>query len=511
MARRRTSARHASRHTGEQWQRGAQYRNPQRYRIRHGPWRGLQFSGNLAPSGSPGDNRAAGGRDTLVGLANAWLYQGQITPIKRLTDAGTIHANFDDVAGIHNIGDTALIVGDDGTDIAVMAISDGGVDGTFKTVAGTNYGNSCATRWGDFLYIGGDAAGAPLTKYTISTEAFATVGSITGSMDALHVVDNNLVRFESSGKVVTVYHSVDGSPEDFTSTGSGSSVRHEVIGPVRGSALLGNRVLFAGERGAEFMVPTGTLPAFRFESVPAIEGILCSTPNGLAQYRGNLYFVGLDGYLRAYDQGTHKLHVGPFVSKESRTEVDGVYYSVMFNSVVVSTGTFLYLFDPNTLEEIGHLAITNDYVGNVITAAGARGLITIDDAGGAPTRTVYTPRASEGTALTPTIQVGKEFYGHHTLFEYIEIGTSTDGTLGDFELQVNFLRDDADSALTLANSSISRDNFGNVIRFYLNYPASGLGFQLTTPTGFDNYDDRITYIDIVAQGHNPPKDAVLIG
>lgn len=282
MARYRGGARSASKHSGDQYSQGFQYRDPQITDIVLGPWEEIDFTNPIPTDKDP--------RKCLNGLSSGILRNGEIRPYMRASEAigGTLP-----VIGIFEakVGTTtyALILQKNASDQLVI-INNGTTD-TFTTIAVTTTGTVRGFQWGDYFYFGSPGIATGLVRYTLSTRAINEPATSHTALYDLFLLDNNAVSIELVSNTWLVSWSVDSSPENWTSAGSGNTTYYD--SPYR-KAVAYNRyaVLMFGDYAIR-MEATGTAdPTFMFNKLDQIPGAL--SRDAVAGIGNYVIYVGMD-------------------------------------------------------------------------------------------------------------------------------------------------------------------------------------------------------------------------
>jgi hypothetical protein len=499
--------------------------------VPYGPWEAVAGGQGYGQTVSDINERSTNAfavqdRSILSHLKDGILYNGAIYGIPLATTGNIATTEMNPrgfaVAGANNValGYTTELTTN--VALALLAWDDDGSTPQFSA-HGTTILHTVAdilwTRWGNVVYFGAQAANADLYKHTIGTTVITatTVVHAAQGFRALEIVDNNLVWINSVGNLlggsVTVNWSVDGNPEDPTGVGSGSSLRDRVSPPVTGSALLGRRFYYIGYFGCEYLEPTGTLPAFRFGYVPEIEGTWVNG-EGLAAYKGSLYYIGHDGRLTRYRNGQISKHPHDIVFIPTDT-CNGVRSSELFGSIFVLTNTDeVYIFDPETLVCVGHLTSFGKYggLGRANPTLGGEQIVErVVRSDGTEYAYMLGYDISVGDNPVPAARYGRnqQVFGNDVWLEYIDVHVNNieQSLLPSLQLQIFQENGTADQLTT------TPDVFGGVLRYHVNRSVYSCDWSVTgyvASTDAPTSQHGITKVVFVMQGHNPPADAVVM-
>jgi len=249
------------------------------------------------------------------------------------------------------------------------------------------------------------------------------------------VIDNNFVAIEDdvSTKAINVKWSVDSSPEDFTSTGSGSSLRYNMAMPLSGAVAVDNTAIIIGRSKAVRMIPTGTArPAFRFQDEPSIHGGMCAAPTGVAAKDSSVYFVDATARLMVYRNG----QVAPIYNTRADLYNDGgvIAYSesedvVVFQHSVASKP--IVLINPNSNDVIGTFDISvvlkGAYDFPILSAPNTIGLLLEGESGNSWFSTATDPTLFGN--IGGTFDTGYVDLGVDAQVEFVEIETESGHTI----------------------------------------------------------------------------------
>lgn len=345
-ARYRSSPREARKPRGSLWESGYQYNPQDLFPIELGPWRAYDPEGDR--------------EQTLLLMSGAQVLHGEIVPrnvthtalnssaITRYMGAG--RAYLDTQLGTIFVGTDAL----PNYDFYVRLVTDGGGQSEFDTgynVPATPTERITFVSWGGKLYMGNiDIAGV----YEVtSAPAMTLIGSAPSGVKYMGLLDKNVYAIvRPSGTTPwTVYWAVDSLPTDWANAGSGNNPILPTLGAVRGNVNIGEHDLIACQYGGLRMIPTGTLPAFRFETARGFIG--CETEYDIASDGHRVYCIARDSRLNVWEDGK-QLAVGSrnFFFKPSTTKL--IYVQSM-NHLVVSDyqNGGSYIFDIDSMEFVG--------------------------------------------------------------------------------------------------------------------------------------------------------------
>ena len=266
MARIRTSARDAGKHSGEQYSQGFQYRDPEYIAVELGPWKNLGYG-----SGSEIMEQ----KDRISYLSNGIIKDGFIAPI--LADVEIISSSYDTIIGMYEVtvGTTAylLIFCRTAANTLKVAYSTTGAisENTYATIAVTTDDHIRGFQWGNYFYFGSPGIATGLVRYTISTPAINEPATAHGALYDLFLIDNNAISVEISSNTWLVSWSVDSLPEDWTGAGSGSKSYYDA--KYLCTAPLSRYGIMVFDKYAERIEATGTAdPSFMFSRIEGIAG-----------------------------------------------------------------------------------------------------------------------------------------------------------------------------------------------------------------------------------------------
>jgi hypothetical protein len=320
VARVRSGARYAPRFN-EQYGEGFQFRPPQLFGFSFGPWDSIMPKGERdLPRTSlktmndglldDGMLKAAWSKEVLP-FSNRKLLGAYEFELSQLA----YHTIFwiDIVTGFLHVGFTAVSVSYDYV--------------TTLTPLGTPI---VAVPWQNELYFTSTELGG-VYKIDINT---GTVTLIPGTVgyEFLLMIDNNLVGiFKNAGLYYQVEWSVDGDPADWTGYGAGSNPLPNAMGAVKGFELLSDSGVILGASSAVRMVPTGFVPAFRFDDLRGYDGTPHNSTTSDGEY---VYYVNYNGKLLRYDMAQSSPVGG---GEDAFVSTPKIYFSRRLNRVVVST------------------------------------------------------------------------------------------------------------------------------------------------------------------------------
>lgn len=297
MARQRSDPRRAARHTGDVWQRGYELRTDRNFTVDFGPFTGVA-------------HHAAAGQELqfLRALEGGVIHAGVIFP------AWAAESNTDLPSRtytwyprlFHVDGERYLFIpGRLSSGNLVISDYDSSLNQTdYDTGLSIGHGDPMDfTAYGNNLYIvygSGD-----VVEYDVSAGTDSNIASSPQAGEFIFVLDNNVVVIYQNSGVWEAAWSVDGSTSDFSSIGSGTAPIKKEIGNVLWHVSLPGSHLIVGEHGAVRMIPTGTLPAFRFRLEPTFPGIadkFCA-----ASYGPHVFYLGRDYQPYIWRGGTTQL------------------------------------------------------------------------------------------------------------------------------------------------------------------------------------------------------------
>ena len=293
MARYRGSARDASKHTGDQYSRGFQYRDPDVKDIEFSDWK------RMSPRG-----KVDAGTDILHYAEDCIIRDGIIYPlyktaIQEITLTGSL-------TGIGTfsvaIGATEYVVllYRTSTDKLKIYRTDGttSVNDTFSSIDVTTSDIARGFQWGGYLYFGSPGIATGLLKYDIVNRTITEVSTAHTALYDLFVVNNNAISVEyvSASNYWLVSWSVDSLPEDWTGAGSGSKIYYNA--KYCCAASYDRYAVMMFDRYAERVEATGTAdPTFMFTRIESVLGTL--NRNTVARIGEAVVYIGTDQKLMA--------------------------------------------------------------------------------------------------------------------------------------------------------------------------------------------------------------------
>lgn len=525
MARNRGSARRAPRHTGRDWERGYQFRQAPRFRLTFGrPFEGIRTTQQWAASPSFDSSYASlGSPRALTFLTSGMIRDGRITGFYGYTSK-TLTAFESTLTGftlVTNQGKSTWIIGPISGGLAAVPFDEDGTQGTTRSLVTANFGTSLghATLYNTVMYWICRNGGAFMYKMV---HAGGTITEVSGlPLSNMYYVfnhENNLVLIDTTGgsEPLRIAWSVDGSPEDFTGEGSGSSTRTELIAEPMGAAML-DRILYIGTKtGLERMIPTGTLPAFRFEKVKEVPGIFGGSPDCMASHAGRIYFIGKDGRMTSWSNGN--IQKAAYPRKIYHSLILQVQYVAALDAIaMLTTGNTIHLFNPYSLEYIGQMGFTyGTRIADVaMPYSGGTGHAIVGASSSGVQRFGTDVSGTEDSQSDPVLAIGRHWLGNDTIVEYIELLFATDGAAADAITDITggtlLLYNEHNSTsfeTSLANIEINQ--YGNTLRLFVNQGGSAFGLHINGWSGKLDVRNALLGISVVAQGHNPPEDAVLM-
>lgn len=288
----------SSRHTGDRYSVGYQYRPRHEVTVSTGPWIGVA-SIHDSSNANVGDDRY------LAEVSAGVLRGGRLYTFGRYTGGST-------VADYQVVGAHVVTVGGSNRQLLFRRTGDPYLEvvQTYKSSTATHTSTITYTNpqpvdvalWGNTVYFS-SAELSSIYTYNIVTGAFATLAGSPSDMEYLLVVDNNLcaVGYDTTDNAWKLHWAVDSDPTDWSSEGSGNQPIPPELGDVIGFERVGESAVILGSRGAMLMTPTGTLPAFRFQqdrSYPGAWG-----PRAAASDGDTITLIAPDGYLRYWMPG----------------------------------------------------------------------------------------------------------------------------------------------------------------------------------------------------------------
>ena len=521
MARIRNPARQAGRFTGQQYQSGYEFRNPPRFRIRLGPWDRVE---NLNRASITSATALATEDKQVLSYLNGGLLTplGEVSPIDVYTDdvsfdgdgAGYVYDSvlfyqFDQDTGqllLGRVDASGLYVVErllNGSTSSVSTIADpypSAEDHIPYTFGSTHYfipQGSPELVWLTFTDSGNVLASitSPLASFSNATVYYATV------------IQNNVVLVLDYNGFLQVLWSVDGSATDFTGTGADIVVMGPSGARIFGCTEINDTLVVFTSAGVFQISPTGTLPAFRVSDPidvnPDGTHMTNSASNLACSHNDRAYFMELHGRLATFDGvNTNRARRGPAFQAESASRM--IYSSGLDAIVVYRLGTLLF-YNPETLDYIGRIA--TNAAGRAYLADAASGGIEIVSNSDAGRTTLANISDEVGGSLITDLRTPFVHMGNDIVVEFVEIGYRGEGNLPDFTVTANVRSEDGDSEDDVVLTKIN--TFSTVQRYKVNRGLDSLSIRLHTPDVSEHTNVR--WIDIVAQGHNPPEDAVVIG
>lgn len=343
MAEHRSSARQSNRHTGREYGKGYPYQMDQEFRVEFGPFDGF----NKYP-------RAGTDRGTLFDLENGIILNGTIGPVWSAADRdiGKQLLGMSEMT-VNGIRYQVQFRDDAGTDIDVITIDKAGTVVTNESTVAHGNGEISAVPWGNRIYFVNEII-TDLQFLNIVSPAFGTISSTVDKGKFIFVLDNNMVIIVKNTTTLLweAHWSVDSDPTDWANAGSGNNPFAPDLGEPYGFGHVGERVVVLFERGAVGMIPTGTIPTFRFVRERGIQG--CGADRGVASDGTTLFYVNRKFQLVAF-RGGREITVGEGVLQwQSDTRL---FYSLAAGAaVVLESSKGVYLVDGDTLQYVARRA-----------------------------------------------------------------------------------------------------------------------------------------------------------
>lgn len=486
MARLRSSAMLAPKHTGEQYTRGYQYRPPVPWRETLGPWTSVWPLGN---HNIP--------KDALHTLHDGILLDGAIRPI---WSVATATVNDRQVVGDyefqilstryrftwyidHADADKLKITRDDGT--STSTVDTGLTPGPTIHVV--------AAPWQNVVYWSYQASGSIL-KLVVATMVHSSVAASPANVEFMLVLDNNLTVIRQSGNTFIFQWSVDSTPEDFAGAGSGNFPLDTQHG--RPQALLPFRAdgMILHSFGGTAVIPTGTAsPAFRKEDRSDLSGALWT--HVAASSGARLYYVSPDRLLRVYDGGERFAGTG-----QDRTlrSVDGAEGRGGIGAAALQQQVVLFysqrmnmLFMSDVVNQ--HTDILDDDVNNWVANKDA-GWHWITDS---PSATIegkivgvrndsvgedyftHTFELNPAIFAVPRIKTGRYYIGREVWFTQVDVIRLDEGTPAQLAMTLKVNRGDNQESDILFAGALKIHEQGTFFSYYPNTPAKIYQIELS--------------------------------
>lgn len=362
-----------------------------------------------------------------------------------------------------------------------------GTDGSINSATITN-GVSAATsasvvRWGAFLYIVFDS-GTSALKYDLNAHTVAAVAGIPANASQLFLLDNNLIAVsEDASGAVNIQWSVDSSPEDFTSIGSGSSLRYELVAPYLGAVDVEGTAIVAARGGAVRMIPTGVAePAFAFRQEPAIKGGIFKGPHGITAKDGTIFYADQNGYITVYQGNqTKKIY---FINSVTSTIGGLIYYSRSLDLVLFTEGSRLGLtaIDPNTLKVVGQVGESNDVEFVADSQDNAFFNVLLYDNTNQFAEKIFELDTITGLNQTPSLDTGYVDFGADVLVESINFDWALDpGTTYDsLVVEIDAIYENGSTG-TLTFDLSQVDNIASTWVLRMNQAARAIRVRFNSP------------------------------
>lgn len=416
MAKHKGTARESTRHSGRQFGAGYEFTRPTSFVVTLGPWKRLNYSGG-----------AINHPDEVASADHMFIHPtGVIQPQKTSPTAWTITGD----ASFHGCGRFDIGGEMEGcifgrrttTDyVSFHHINDAGTETNFVSAVALAVGahRILAVSWGGRLYVVSPGLTTGVYVYVDNT-SFAVIGGSPANPEFVGVLSNNVFVVSRIGGVWTVSWCADSAPTDWTGVGSGTAPIPGTMGIPKGVVYLGETAVICCSEGAYRMIPTGTLPAFRFEPLPGFSG--CVTRYDIACDGKTIIFAHTARATMAWRDGVQQ----PINNRSTTPGIYGTlvndssqnyHYSAVLGWFFVHDHAYSFDFslaiDPNTLEYIGAgSAVNADLMmfDSAVTATslGARGVVFNGETG------VYTVLGSANSFNTVTdksFQTGQLYFG----------------------------------------------------------------------------------------------------
>lgn len=345
----RSGAREAARHVGQVYDRGYQFKYPDRALLTFGPWEAVwPFSDRGLPS------------NILNSLQDGIIVDGIIMPVWQRVES-TLAGRTPLGARQHAVGQDlySFIFYRSALQLNLQYNNGAGSSGTSTYAIDPGLGIIDSTSWQQSVYFVSPTLGN-VRKYDVAGGTFTSILNSPQNGKFVFMLQNNLVVIREAGSIYEAVWAPDSAPESWTATGSGSNPLYN-IGEVKGVGVFSDRAVIIGSAGAKVMVPIGggEVSAFAFRDVKAIHG----TPfdYGVAFSEDALFYLGYDRQMRMY-RGESVQEVGP--GEGVIRGVPKLFYSERLGSLIMSVPELnktLFL-NPDTGQWVSNLNTYWDFV-----------------------------------------------------------------------------------------------------------------------------------------------------
>lgn len=468
MARLRSSPRHATRHSGAQYEAGYQYRNPEIIVYRYGPWdRVLPLGRRDLP------------KNALAGLQDGVLIDGMIFPAWTRYQTNHLSQTVLGAYELELIENTyQAIFYRDRADLDKLKISyeRSGFSAVFDTGLSVLEGRVSAVGWQNKIFF----THPSLTGVYRFDPLAGTMDSViagTQGGEHLFVLDNNLVEVFKSGSAYVVRWAVDSDPMNWNGWGSGQYVVPGHIGRVQSIGLLKDQAMILGSASAITMRSTGTLPPFRFADAHGFPGVVYK--DAALGVGNTIFYIDYERRLAAYKNGENQ----PVGLGEARFETAPLlYHSRRLDLLIVSTinPEHTLFLDVNTLQWVSDLAESWTHASDVPTVSPIGAVIGFQNNGADHIRTVLN--IGGDTFAMPEARTGLTRFGSYHQIHRIDVA-HTDVVQYAPLLEALRLQENGQFSTT-SYGELRRDDIriiGQVARYYIDAPALALELHFLTP------------------------------
>jgi len=472
MAKWRGGARTARQQHGAQFDSGYQYRRPQREEIVLGGWQRVWPFGKRDVPG-----------DALQRLDDGILVDGVIYPLWQRTESQSSSGHVLAAVEHHLIDDVVHVVFIRRPDqkLLIRVLRANGVqewvtDITVPTAHSPHGDNVATDVWGKRIYF---SLYGSSTLYRFEPEN-GNVTVVPGALSGpwLFVLADHLFTITEENGIFMARWSVNGNPENWTGTGSGSLPVSARIGRVRGHAPMVDHMVLFGEHSAMRIMPSGTLPPFRFQNTAHIRGV--AYRDAIVSLHGLIYFIDHARRLVVYD-GNQTQRVGE--GEAAFTQVPMLYGSRRIGRMFVGTGDDTLILDTTTRQWVGTNQHSWDFMADAPTEGEAGRML-----GYRNTETGYdvTMFALDPEFLTqPYIQTGRHMLPEEVLVETVDLIRTNENAPRPLLTIHRQLQNGVMDTQTFGDESLVEDERTR-LRYRVNAPATGFEIQMDFAAGIGN-------------------------
>jgi hypothetical protein len=463
MSRIRSSPRIKGMGGGALYGRGYQFRIPTRNPLVLGPWDRVWPQGDRAV-----------GQNVLQDLQDGVLVDGAVYPIwsrtsQTISNETVLGSDEYTVAGVRY----GLVFLENNSGKFVVDYVTASASGSHvSTISSLNQEPVGVVPWQQYVYFSQQSQ-SDLFRYDPVAGTFTTIAAGPGAR-FLFELNDHVVALNESSDLWQVQWSVNGDPEDWSGSGSGSHTLSS-LGVVKGFGRLGESVIIIGEHGALQMSPTRTLPPFTFSEVPAIAG--CPYDNAVASSNDAVYYVGYDRSMIRYDGRSSVVGEGESGAKTAPV----LYYSARLGLLVYSIPSenrTLFL-DPHTGQWVSTLPVGWNFVGDrpTSTPLGAVRGFKNSSPDYVETQMDLEPSVFD----VPLIGFGRYTFSDEVLIDYIDVNRTEDDSPKAMQMSLTLQYfDGSERTVSFDDTNRPIDEKGQVLRYFVNEMAMGFQIQLSS-------------------------------